>query len=209
LAFHPSGPLIRRLRPQTASFFLRTRIPRVCEAHALRAFKIRKLLLALLLIGAASLENALRVCVALRARERATPPFPPSNFLHSPRPCASISDPVDLPQHSFAVIYLDFDIHDIAMPRSNMSGTSKLNGSLTGALRTTMLLAAMASTSAPVPPVATFDLPWYPSMFSKQQLVGGGGGDAGERAVTGAKGRSERAEKAVARKKAKVEAGKR
>jgi len=46
-------------------------------------------------------------------------------------------------------------------------------------------------------------------MFSKQQLVGGGGGDAGERAVTGAKGRSERAEKAAARKKAKAEAGQR
>ncbi len=29
-----SGPLIRRLHPQTASFFLRTRIPRVCEAQA-------------------------------------------------------------------------------------------------------------------------------------------------------------------------------
>jgi hypothetical protein len=35
-------------------------------------------------------------------------------------------------------------------------------------------------------------------LFSGQQLVGGGGGDAGERAATGAKGRSERAVKAAA-----------
>ena len=53
----------------------------VCAKHMLlSAFKIRALLLALLLVGAASLETALRACVALRARERATPKFTPLNF---------------------------------------------------------------------------------------------------------------------------------
>jgi hypothetical protein len=69
-----------------------------------------------------------------------------------------------------------------------------------------MLLAAMASTSAPEPPVATFDFPCYPFMFSEQHLVGGGGGAAGERAASGAKGRNKRATKAA--EKAAVQAAK-
>ena len=88
---------------------------------------------------------------------------------------------------AFATNDISFDFHDIAMPRSKPGKTSKLNHSLTGPLPMTVLLAAMAS----VPPVATFNFSWYP-------LVGGGGGDKGERTVTGAKGRSKRAAKKAA-----------
>jgi hypothetical protein len=83
------------------------------------------------------------------------------------------------------------------MKRGNVSGSGKQKFSITGALRSTMLLAAMASSPAPEPPVATFGFPWYPSMFS-EQLVGGGGGGAGQKAAAGAKGGSERAVKAAA-----------
>ena len=66
----------------------------------------------------------------------------------------------------------------------------------------TVLLAAIAAT---VPPVAPWS-PSYPFMFP-EQLVGGGGGDKDERAVTGAKGRSERTVKAVSRKEAARQRG--
>lgn len=57
---------------------------------------------------------------------------------------------------------LFFDFHNVAMERSNIR-SFKLNGSLTGALHTTTLLAAMATASARVPTVATFDCqePFY------------------------------------------------
>ena len=118
----------------------------MCAKHKLfRASKIRNLLFFLLLACVASLGPANGACVALCARRRPSPPLPPSDCFHAPRPCASISDSADLPQTSFAVNYLNFDFHDIAMPRSKSGKTSKLNHSLTGPLPMTVLLAAMAS----------------------------------------------------------------
>ena len=123
----------------------------------LRAFKIRKLLLALLLVGAASLETALRACVALRARKRATPQIHTPLTFHAPRPRVSAADTVAQSKtYNFSVNGLFFDFHGISMKRSNSSGSSKLNGGLTGALRTTMLLAAMASTTSAI---VTFNFP--------------------------------------------------
>ena len=63
----------------------------LCLAHThpplLRAFKMGELLLALLIVGAASLEAAFRVCVALRARRRAPPRLHPLHAQLSGRCC--------------------------------------------------------------------------------------------------------------------------
>jgi hypothetical protein len=109
---------------------------------------------------------------------------------------------------------LNFDSDYFSMKRGNMSGSGKQKirsgkqkVGLTGALRTTLLLAAIASE----PPAATVDFSWYPfwypSMFS-EQLVGGGGGaeplvggGGAARAAAGAKGGYKRAAKEERKKK--------
>ena len=148
----------------------------MCAKHKLfRASKIRNLPFFLLLACVASLGPANGACVALCARRRPSPPLPPSDCFHAPRPCASISDSADLPQTSFAVNYLNFDLHDNAMKKTaNTARGSSFARPSPGALFRTMLFATMTAT-APAPntsvPLSLFD---YGNFF----LAGGGPDDA-------------------------------
>ena len=162
----PSGP-------KPPHCFLRTRIPRVCEAHAVaRVENLRPPPLAAARLRCKFGARSRCVCCAARA-DVPTPEAPPLLLFHAPRPRVFAADhKAKKATENFAANGLFFDFHDFAMKRGNVSGSGQLKFGLTGALRSTLLLAALASSPAPEPPAATFDFPWYPSMFPEQLSSG-------------------------------------
>ena len=135
-AIYDDLSFIRRLRPQAPPFCANAPPnKKVCAKYTL--LRACELLLALLLVSAASLETAICACDALRAR--ATRPPPPSHplILFTRRVLAHPPQILWTCQHKFTREDFGFDLNYFVMERTHTGerGCNSTTG-LVGALRT-------------------------------------------------------------------------